>query len=451
MLSIQRNASADLSSNKTLSGRLLRDIFSYGGVSLLRNGVAILTLPAYVHWLSQEEFAALDILNAVVAFFSLVIFQINVGYARYYYEVRSESEQHTYVSTLFWTYLVASGAMVMLMTPIAFHVSPDVFPSIKSIDMAASLAVASFLPLAIFEFFLINARLQRNTRRFASYALSETLLRAALSVTFVMSGMGIIGYFAGAFCSIGVAMTLALWTDRGSIGRFNASYLRRNIRFTTPTIPGVLIAYVNQYATRFILLAFVPLGQIALYAFAMKIAVVAKFMVQALRLGWLPTAMSQMQSIKKDSLFFVDIFTKYVVISLVFLALTGMASPILVSILAPDSYGNASALVPVLVAAFLISGATAILDVGNQAAEKTYWYSIATAIGAGVGLLFLLLFIETLGIRAVAYGFLLSASLTTFVLSLGSQRSHRIAYQARALWALLVGLPLMALAFASVL
>ena len=430
--------------------RLGADIFSYGSILLLRNSVSLITLPLYVNWLSQEEFAVLDIINAGIAFFTLIVFQLNIGYARYYYETRTAEQQQCYMSTLFWCYLGISLLVLMIGMPIAYNVAADTFPQIEGAAIAALFAIAAFLPMALFEFALINARLSRNTKRYAVYSLSETLLRAALTITFIVMGAGIAGYFFAVFTASLFMMSIAIWQDRGVIMRGSIEGLLKTLRFTAPIIPGAVAGYINIYATRFIAVAMLPLKQVALYAFAMKIAIVAKFMIQSFRMGWLPFAMEQIQQEEKGEGVFIDTLSKYVAFSALFVVMLGLLAPYIVGLIAPAGYSEAARLVPIVVAAFLVSGSISIIEVGSQIAEKTLWSSIAAISGGAVGMALLLLSINRLGISAMAYSLLLSAVIMISVMLYGSHRCHPIGYSRLSLLGLLVGLPVTGLAVASI-
>jgi len=430
--------------------RLGADIFSYGGILLLRNSVSLITLPLYVHWLSQEEFAALDIVNAVIAFFTLIVFQMNVGYARYYYETRG-AERPRYVSTLFWGYLAISLMVVLVGMPIASHLAVITFPQVEGAGIAALLAIAAFLPMALFEFALINMRLSRDTKRYAAYLLCETLLRAGLSIILIAIGGGITGYFLALLIASSLMISVVGWQTRREIGQGSLKELVRILRFVAPAIPGAVAGYVNLYATRFIAVALLPLKQIALYAFAIKIAIVAKFMIQSFRMGWLPFAMEQIQQKEKGEALFVDMLGKYVTVSVLLVVALGLSAPYIVALIAPVGYSEAAGLVPIIVAALLISGSISIIEVGSQIAEKTFWNSIAAISGAFVGLTLLLTSIDRLGILAMSYSLLLSAVVMISVMLFGSHRSHPIDYRWGSLLGLLVGLPVAGVTMASLI
>jgi O-antigen/teichoic acid export membrane protein len=426
-----------------LRNRLAGDIAVYGLFGAARHLISFLFLPLYVHILDTKEFGALDIIVTVVSLISLMILQFNIGYARYYYRERLPHEKRSYIKTVFCFFLILGLAVALFCSPLGYILGYHLLRDIPHGSASLALVTASFFPQVIVEFGLINMRLGRKTFLFGVINIVESALRGVLIIAFIGPlRMGLLGYSLGLLLANSLISLAVLHFVMGIItgGQVGIKRLKEIANFTFPTLPGVILSYVNQYGGRFVMLAFLTLEDIAFYALAMKIAKIMKMCVQSFRQAWLPAAMEQIYN-PESSLFYARVFDSYAFITISVLMVVSVFSRPIVGLIAPASYLGASVLVPYLMAGVLISAASAIVDIGNQIAEKTKWISVATGVGSIVNLSISVAFAPRFGALAVATGFMFSAVASVLVLFLASLHNSRIPYRWRSLALVVIGIP----------
>jgi O-antigen/teichoic acid export membrane protein len=143
----------------------------------------------------------------------------------------------------------------------------------------------------------------------------------------------------------------------------------------------------------------------------------------------------------KTDAIFARILDRYALISLIMVLVGGLASGPLVALIAPPGYADAARLLPILIGATLLSGSSYVLEIGNLAAVKTHWTSMARGLSmiTNFGIAFLL--VGKFGALAIAMG-MLGAAITRAVVSyFTAQSSHRIAYRPISVAMLIVGIP----------
>jgi O-antigen/teichoic acid export membrane protein len=420
--------------------QLRTDMFSYGAVAVLRHGIGFITLPLYVKTLSQESFAALDLVLSTVAFLSLTILQLNVGYARYFYDGGSHPDR---VGTMFTVFATLGVTVAVLGAPSAYFLAPKILTAIPGISLAAAFAVGSFLPQVLFEFFLMEFRLRQIPRIYAYLALTDAVLRFSLiAVCVPMLRLGLPGFFFALMLASSLACAAGFWAmGRGWNRRFDAAFVRRVLRFVVPTLPGVGVRYLTQYGVRFIMLGLFSLVDVAIFALSVKIGSVAKFGVQAFRQAWLPLAMESIDDPHGGG-FYRRVLDLYAVMAVFVVGASALLAKPLILMLSAPQYLPAAAFVAPLTAALLVNASTSVTDLGNQSAEKTHWSSIAFALGAAVNLPVSIAGSGRWGIASWIAGSVLGAIVSATVTFLSSQRNRLFPFRPVAIVVVVLGLPL---------
>lgn len=426
--------------------RLASDVASYGGTVALRSVIPFLMLPFYTHLLAPEEFGAIDTIVVIIALVNMLVLQFNVGYMRYFYREQEGEKRKDYTKTVFTFFLAAAVAGAAGMSVLGYFFSGAVMPGVEEVPMGMVFLAIAFLPQTITEFALVNMRLVRQRGMYAATSVIDSVLRGGLALVFIwFLGMGVAGYCLGVLIGSAAVCAMVLASRPGFLtGRFDGKLMREITRFTLPTLPGVFLGYVNQYGTRFIMLAFLSLKEIAIYALAMKVAKLTKLCVQGFRNAWQPMAMEHVYEDNSDQVFskVLDIF---VIVAVTILVGMSLVSAPLVRLISPEEYFGASRLVPYLVAAALISSSSAILDLGNQISENTKWISIATGAGSVVTLSLSYLLVSAYGVLAIAIGLMLGSAVSTFVLYSAGLVNHRIPYRWQSVATIILGLPVFVL------
>jgi len=431
-----------MSKQKRSESNLFRDIFSYGITGMLRYFVPFLLLPFYTHFLDQNEFASLDLIISATVIVSICVLEFNNGYARYYYQHGTEGDQGDFYQTMFYAFLVGGGILTVLFIPLGYYLGPILCPGMPQAGLIVVIMVAALFPQIIMEYSLVNARLLHRKIFFGILVLADSVIKGLLAIFFIaVLGMGVMGYGLSVLISYtGMAIGGTLYCRKIFPGKVRPELLKKVARYVLPLLPGNIFGYLNEYGGRFIMLAYLDLHQIAIYALAIRLARVAKMCLGAFNQAWQPVSMEHISTGKTDAIF-ARILDRYALISLIMVLVGGLASGPLVALIAPPGYADAARLLPILIGATLLSGSSYVLEIGNLAAVKTHWTSMARGLSmiTNFGIAFLL--VGKFGALAIAMG-MLGAAITRAVVSyFTAQSSHRIAYRPISVAMLIVGIP----------
>lgn len=429
---------------------LFKDILSYGLIGMLRYLVPLLLLPFYTRFLNQKEFASLDLIISASVIVTVCLLEFNNGYARYFYQHSKEGSQADFYQTMFYALLLLGGIITLIFIPIGYYLGPILCPTEPRGGLIVVIMIVGIFPQIIMEYSLVNARLLYRKVFFGAVVLADSLSKGILAVFFIaVLGLGLMGYVLSVLISYTV---MAIWGscyfNKTFPGKIRPQLLRKVPRYVLPILPGNIFGYCNYYGGRFIMLAYLDLHQIAIYALAIRLARVTKMCLGAFTQAWQPVSMEEICTGKNNGIF-SRILDRYALVSIILIVLGGLAATPVVAVIAPPGYADAAKLLPFLIGAALLGGSTYVFQIGNLAAVKTHWNSIAKALSllTNFGIAFLL--IHKYGALAIAVGMLAGAVVSAAVSYLSAQSSYRIAYRPASISTLLVGIPVVAWALGS--
>lgn len=360
---------------------LAGDTAVYGVTNAISKSVALFLVPIYTRVFTPAEFGILDILLVTGSFLNLFMhLELHSALARYFYDY-SEAERPAVVSTVLWS--VAGLGSIIAMGGMALAHPIGAWTGDPAVPGHVRIVVGTALASSLFSIATLQLRLDRRSLQYSAVHLLNILLAAGLSVLLVV-GMrwGIRGALWGQFWGSVVGATLALWTVRRYLKpAFRPTLLRRSLRFSLPTIPGMAAGWLRRYGDRWIILAFLSVNSLGIYALGAKIAMIPRMVVQSLTLSWLPFSMSLLGDDNQK-----EIYARSLRYYVLFMGPLGVlvagASPELIAIFGTAAYSGAETVVGWLAGAAIVSGSGMILWVGAMVEERTAVSSIASWAGA---------------------------------------------------------------------
>jgi O-antigen/teichoic acid export membrane protein len=279
------------------------------------------------------------------------------------------------------------------------------------------------------------------------FTLSDAVLRALVVLAFIgLLDLGILGYTLGTLVAVSSgALAQYFIAYRGLRPGFDKKLARKITKYVLPLVPGILFVYVGNFGSRFFILSFLGLEQVAIYALAVKIASVAKIALQAFRQAWQPVAMQSIGEADREKVYRKTLDVYALAASFICLAFYAGAD-LAVKIFAPPEYGAAAELIPAVVAAFLVAGTYDIFGMGVYISKMTQHLSFATALGVVTNIAIILVFIENYGIPAVVAALLLGNVVNATTLYFMSNKLVDIPYRGISIITILALLPLFCLA-----
>lgn len=322
---------------------------NYVTASLMTKGLAIISIPVMTRLLSPSDYGILAIFGSLVAIFSIFFgFGIRGAVSRYYYEKTDDFGSFFTTNAIFlW------GAGIILM--IIFFLNKNIIASWVNIPtLLVELASIVGFFSASFEF--VSAYLQASKQSIVLARL--TILRAVLTLTMTIIITLLLKdnlYLGSVYSSLTFAFLFFIFSIYmiSKIGTFsfNANHLKYSLIFGLPIIVHLLSAFIMNTFDQIMINKMVGSYETGLYAFAYKVGMLFQMLIMGLNQAWVPMFYEKLRDNKYDEIEETAKKFSYLV-SGVALMIT-ILGPILVAILAPDSYSEALHIVPIIIVGFI--------------------------------------------------------------------------------------------------
>ncbi len=415
---------------------LVADALFYGTLDIVNRSIYIVLVPLYTRLISQANYGNLDLILTAVSFVAVFVdLQLIHGFSRFYPQYLKENKGEIFVGTNIITRLALSALVVAavvaagLLGAIEFDFAPS-FTRWRDVWIIALAGV----PLGmVLDLLLLQARMLRDKKIFAVGSVLSTfftgLLCVALVAFFKLDIMGVVlGQTAGkilalAFMSLALRSRLKLSFDRAAFFEV--------MKFVLPIIPGWWTSFASTYINRFFIYGEIGALQVAVLAICAKVSHATGMLANSFRLAWQPLAMQYIGDEKSDQFYRQSMRMFLAASIMIIFAATGFAK-LIIAVLAPGSYAEAAKYVTFFVIAMVVGDVEYNLQIGNQIAKKTSWFSIAAAAGLTINVCCLLLLVRPFGIAAAAAGALASVTVRALIAYFSSQRNHYVNYDNKA-------------------
>ena len=409
-----------------------RQFLIYGIGGAASRLAAIILVPLYTRALNIGEYGHLEVLLGLHALALLLMgLQSESAVARDYFEAR---EQGT-LAQLKWAGLVITAmGSGLLVGCWALAAAIGYLP--REIAGYAPLIFAMTVPAQIFAVQLIILRFAGNPAGFAFLSFLDLTLCAVFSAVLILRvNLGVSGALIGIMLSKVLCMFLA-WPR--SFGRLRGHHpsralVRRMLAYALPTMPSVLLNWLQTNGTRVLLAAFLMLSDVAIAGLAIKVAALYGFLVYSFRLAWEPYSFEKLATLENDPQVYARALQWYVLAMFPIAGMTVIVSPLLVSILAPAAYAAATSLTTFFILGQFWTGAISVLAIGIHGARKTSRLTHVYGWGAVLNVALLAGLSGIVGVSAAAIGFFASSMLSALLAAWYSNRYFDTRFSARLL------------------
>jgi len=365
--------------------RLGRDAIVYGAGVVLSRAVSFLLLPVYTRYLSPADFGLLQLLQILIDVVSIAVSAgTTAGVLRFYFKAPTEEERNRVVITAFYLLggLNLFGAIVL--TPLAPLLWKHALGGAGS-PILIPLAACNFVLEACFTVPLLLMQARRKAALYSTVTIAKLTLGLTLNVLFVVGfGKGVAGILlANLIANLAVGTGLVAWMIRQTGWRPSPSAARDLRRFGLPHQAMSAGTFVLTFGDRWFLQAYQGLAVVGLYGLAYQFGFVLVNLTSAPYFrAWAPHRLALATTLPRearDARYNQAVrYLNLIVISAA-VGISIYAWPLIALVSAP-AFRPAAALVPVLLAAFVVQIWTDVVALGIEVSEKTRYASYATWI-----------------------------------------------------------------------
>jgi O-antigen/teichoic acid export membrane protein len=422
-------------SNKRLFGELGKDMVVYGLMEGVSRMIGLLLLPIFTRVLATDEYGTLDIVltatNLIAVFASL---SLPTGLQRYYGLYKGEDRRKLVTSS----FVLVFGACVVILG-IGWSLSPwlaEVLLENQAQSNFIRLGMASAILSSLAWIPQAALRVKREILKFNLTNFVYSILYALFSVYLVFGrSLGLLGILYASVAASIFQLLLSLFLVRHTLG-FSVSLelMRRMLTFSIPLIPSVAITWVNKQADRFVLLSYMGLSVVGIFAAAARLSGIIELFTSIFQKSWNPFAYSIIDNPVKDrDLFYRRAMDYFTVVSLTLgLGLIAI-SPEIFHLLVPPDYWPGIVLVPWIVGASLLHVSGVITGIGIVVSEKMLPNTLAAWVGALLNVGLAILLIQRWGLEGASIGRYFAAIVRTAILIYFTHKLSSVRFNLRVL------------------
>ena len=408
--------------------RLLKDSAVYGLAGAASRFVAVLLVPVYTRVFTPAEYGQLDLILTISVILVLLSgMQVESGVGRSYYEAKESRKEKRLVGTGLLLY-IAGGVPCMIIFALIFQIWLKDYGEIDLQEMVPILLAV--LPTQLFGYGLLLLRLEWLKRSYVIFSLGDVITSMSLTIfAVVFLRLGIPGVLWALLISKVIwSVLILLRLSRHLELAWDSINVREILAYSLPTVPTVLMNWIQNYGNRFVLLAAFSFTQVGIYSLAVKTASIVDLIITAFRMAWYPYSIEIMG--KPGAADKYARVLDYYLIGMFFICATvGVMGNVIVKFWAADAYQAAGSLIGFVAMGLFWSGALAIVVIGVEISRKTYLLVIGLMVGTMINLVTLWIMVDYVGLVASGMTYLLGAFVMVSVNLAIAQRQFYIPYR----------------------
>jgi O-antigen/teichoic acid export membrane protein len=393
----------------------LRQFFIYGMGGAATRLAAVVLVPLYTRTLSVPEYGRLEVLLAIHALMIILAgMQLESSVARDFYEARGRGESAQLAWSTVW--LTVTGAMIIaIVMGCAWKIGW--LPGDLAPRTLVLLLLLTF-PAQIFGVQLVMLRFANRSIRFAVASFCDLAISAVFSVWFIIGlKSGLDGALAGMLVGKLTCVCFAWPATFGRMVRISiyGSVAKRMLAYGIPSIPAVLIGWIQNAGSRLLLAVAMTLSDVAIVGVAIKVAAIYSFIVYSFRLAWEPYSIAKLEALDTDPQVYHRTLEWYVATMFLVAGVATLLSPQIVRVLAPPAYANSGTIAVLFIMGQFWVGMTNVLVIGIHGARRTSLLLPVYGYGTALNIVILFVLAPFIGVAAAGLGFLAGTVLSAFL------------------------------------
>lgn len=425
--------------------QLFKDSVIYGLASILSQGIPILIVPIYTHFLSPDSYGGMDMLAVFAALINLTVaLEISQGMARSYAEIQTEEGRARYASTALWfsvaAYLLFTVVAILFSQPLT-HLLLDS----GEWEWIFKVAVIAISANGV-SFFLQNQlRWLLKPLAYAVCSIVYAITTTGISIFLIAwLNWGVIGVFYGQIIGAFISGLLAwLFARKMFKMTFDISKCLEMLEFSVPLVPSSISVLVANYIDRIAIKSFMTLSDVGIYGVGFRFASVVNLLMVGFYSALTPLIY---QHYRKESTpgELERIMRYFLTGTLPLIMVVSLFSQEIVRTFAAREYYSAWTVIPLLAIASVLSRMY-IFAPGLDIAKKTKIIASINIIAALVNVALNIILIPSMGIAGSALA-TVAGSCIMFSLYMIASQKH---YPAPHRWSVLAAATLATMAASS--
>jgi O-antigen/teichoic acid export membrane protein len=410
---------------------LLSDTIIYGGASAISKAFVLITLPFVARSFTVTEFGTLDFMLAMANLLAVgIIFGQDSAVARYFYEFDCLHDRSQLISHSLAYHLVVISVILPLLWLLFNSLNWDnwsIFPAQTNSLFGIVLIQIPFLVINNFSQGILKWTFQRSKYLWLTigstslYSVStaigvvffdwniESILLAGLGVNFLFSIFGL--YF--------IRKWLIFPRPWG--------HMKQVLLFAAPYGVICLFGAFMPIVERSLIVIFLSLEQLGIYALGAKIAIIISLVTGAFQTAWGPFSLAIHNN--NDAIETYNLVLKVFSICINIVVLTlSLIAPLLISELVSDRYSGAEFIVFPLCYGLAIQATGWITEIGIMISKKSYLNIYGYIIFFGASLFGIILLTPVYGLIGIAGAVLISHIIKSIFLTALAQRAYYLSW-----------------------
>jgi O-antigen/teichoic acid export membrane protein len=394
--------------------------------SVIASGTTLMMTKYYTTVFTPANFGILALYLIMLKYITtLVSLNMDSSATRFYFDYR-ENRRDEYLSTIFW--FITALALSVLILGLAFmdFISNWIAPNSQKIYIVTLLAGIG----AVYVSFLI--RILYNEQKSTSvlkHTIFQTFINHASSVLFIsyfnlgifgrMSGQGL-GYFLNVFTLLREFSTQNLFKLRLTFNRVMAS---ETFMLALPSIIASFQTVLFVYLDRIFIKHYMGDSAVGVYTLGYMLGQGLSMVYEAISQAILPKVYNDMNENYDKAQRELEHFSYRYYLGLVIITVVISAlSPLIVSLFSNESYGEASSVMPFVMAGFMMGGVYKIPSLVLGYHKVVWFYPFLSAFSFGANALLNWLLIPIYGIVGAGFASFVGLFLYSIILQILSFR-----------------------------
>ena len=420
---------------------LAKDILDYGIFAAVSKCSGLILLPILTRLFTEQEYGTFDVIISISVFASILIsLSLESALVRFW----SSGVDRKLNAEKFTTCLITifiSGLLIITISLIVVILPLSVLENHQDIVWLIPIAVTSALFQVLFNLTNTCFRMCREIIKFNVMNLLYTVIYTVGSLLFILEfDYGIAGLFFGSLTSGIFCLLLSLFLNRDFLTlSYSSKRLFSFLKYSIPTMPGVFTSLVNTRADRFIILHFLGFTTAGIYAAVFTYTSILQVLVSIFRNAWMPHSIKALSEdvVIRDKIY-VNILHCYLLTFILLGSVFVLCSAFLMKLILPPVYQSGIVIVPWLVGAVILHGASSVANVGTVVTQKTIGNSYASILALVSNVLCSIFLIEKYGLKGAAIGTFISEVLFFGFLLFLSHKQIKISFNYLFIAAILV-------------
>lgn len=393
-----------------MSKSLIKNSLFYTIGNVLPQAVNFLLLPVYTAYLSPADYgivSAMTVLSGLLGvFFSLGI-ERSIFRLYHDYEVQERRIFHGTV-IIGLTIVSLFGSAILLAVP---SLISKLFESVPYYPYYLIVILLTFL-MRVVAVPTIILMVTEQARKYFFLSVGLFLLTTFLNLTLIIYlNLGAVGYLLANLTSYAIAIPFFLFFVREHVTyRFNPGYFTNIIRFSSPLIPTLLIAWIINLSDRVILEKYLSLDELGIYSLGARVGSVVSVVASGLFTAYNPFFYKIANSSKKDKTAVLVEYNYYITMLLAGLIfIVDLFSKEVFTVMLAKEYFEGVKVLPYILIGLFFGQVTGLLNLMIYQEKKTVYLMIVSFMGGCVSVICNFVLIPLIGMLGAAL-----ASIATF-------------------------------------